>query len=173
MNYAVQYNALQRRYESLLADMQQVLGLLRRNRHRAALALLDSVLGGESGDEDESDRDESQAEAQTEADAEAPAPIVRPTVAFVGRSFRLGASEPVGDAPVGDAAVGDAAVGDAADGVLDGAAGDAADEASDSDELMKQPAVVAATARTCTCSLAAACGGTLSLQPSARTALTV
>ena len=89
MNYAVQYNALQRRYESLLADMQQVLGLLRRNRHRAALALLDSVLGGESGDEDESDRDESQAEAQTEADAAAP--IVQPTVAFVGRSFRLGA----------------------------------------------------------------------------------
>ena len=124
MNYAVQYNALQRRYESLLADMQQVLGLLRRNRHRAALALLDSVLGGESGDEDESD--ESQAEAQPEADA--PAPIVQPTVAFVGRSFRLGASEPVGDAAVGGAA------GAAADGASDGAAGDAADDASDSDD---------------------------------------
>ena len=124
MNYAVQYNALQRRYESLLADMQQVLGLLRRNRHRAALALLDSVLGGESGDESDH---ESQAGA--EAEAEAPAPIVRPT-AFVGRSFRLGASE-----PVGDAAVGDAAVGAAADGASDGdAAGDAADEASDSDD---------------------------------------
>ena len=116
MNYAVQYNALQRRYESLLADMQQVLGLLRRNRHRAALALLDSVLGGESGDESDH---ESQAEAQPEANAAAP--IVQPT-AFVGRSFRLGA-------PVDAAAVG-AAVGDAA---AVGAVGDAADETSDSD----------------------------------------
>ena len=123
MNYAVQYNALQRRYESLLADMQQVLGLLRRNRHRQALALLDSVLGGESSDESDH---ESHAEAQTEADAAAP--IVQPTVAFVGRSFRLGASEPVGDAAVGGAA------GAAADGASDGAAGDAADDASDSDD---------------------------------------
>ena len=110
MNYAVQYNALQRRYESLLADMQQVLGLLRRGRRRAALALLDSVLGGESGDESDH---ESQAEAQ--------APIVQPT-AFVGRSFHLGA-------PVDAAGVG-AAVGDAA---AVGAVGDAADETSDSD----------------------------------------
>ena len=61
MNYAVQYNALQRRYESLLADMRQVLGLLRRGRFRAALALLDSVLGDES---DTSGR-ESEADALT------------------------------------------------------------------------------------------------------------
>ena len=111
MNYAVQYNALQRRYESLLADMQQVLGLLRRGRNRAALALLDSVLGGESGDE---------SDHESQAGAEAEAPIVQPT-AFVGRSFRLGA-------PVDAAAVG-AAVGDAA---AVGAVG-AADETSDSD----------------------------------------
>ncbi len=125
MNYAVQYNALQRRYESLLADMQQVLGLLRRGRNRAALALLDSVLGGESGDESDH---ESQAGA--EAEAEAPAPIVRPT-AFVGRSFRLGARVDAADGAVG-AAVG--AVGDAAVGASGGdAVGDAADETSDSD----------------------------------------
>ena len=44
MDYAVQYPALQRRYESLLADMQQVHEMLRRGRHRQALALLDNVL---------------------------------------------------------------------------------------------------------------------------------
>ena len=116
MNYAVQYNALQRRYESLLADMQQVLGLLRRGRNRAALALLDSVLGGESGDESDH---ESQAGAEAEANAEAPdepmtvedlqaallsqvAAAAPAAPAFVGRSFRLddvpGAPEPVGAA---------------------------------------------------------------------------
>ena len=48
LNYAVQYPALQRRYESLLADMRQVHEMLRRGRHRQALALLNSVLGDES-----------------------------------------------------------------------------------------------------------------------------
>ena len=100
MDYAVQYSALQRRYESLLADMQQVLGLLRRGRNRAALALLDSVLGAES---DTSGR-ESEAEAPDEAPDEpitvedvqaalsqVPAdPAVAP---FVGRSFRLDAGD--------------------------------------------------------------------------------
>ena len=96
MNYAVQYNALQRRYESLLADMRQVLGLLRRGRFRAALALLDSVLGdssdtsGRTSDADASD--EAPAEPITVEDVEAallsqvPA---APAAAFVGRSFRL------------------------------------------------------------------------------------
>ena len=96
LNYAVQYSALQRRYESLLADMRQVLGLLRRGRNRAALALLDSVLGAES---DTSGRT-SDADAPGEVLAE---PITvedvtaallsqvpaAPAAAFVGRSFRL------------------------------------------------------------------------------------
>ena len=111
MNYAVQYNALQRRYESLLADMQQVLGLLRRGRFRAALALLDSVLGDES---DTSGR-ESEAEAPDEAPDEpitvedvqaallsqVPAEPAAAPATFVGRSFRLddepGAADDVSD----------------------------------------------------------------------------
>ena len=146
MNYAVQYNALQRRYESLLADLRQVLGLLRRRRTRAALSLLESVLDGDESDM--SGRAESEPEATDEPmtveDVQAallsqvspPAPPA--PVAFVGRCFRLddapGAQPP---APVGDAP--------------DSAASDA----------------------TCTCSLAVVCGWTLSLKPSARTALTV
>ena len=69
MNYAVQYNALQRRYESLLADMQQVLGLLRRRRIGPALSLLESVLG------DETESDAEDAEAAMVEDAEADQPI--------------------------------------------------------------------------------------------------
>ena len=89
MNYAVQYNALQRRYESLLADMQQVLGLLRRGRHRQALALLDSILG----DEPESDSEE--ADFAMEQNAEADQPEIAPSDAaagfapFVGPGHRL------------------------------------------------------------------------------------
>ena len=112
MNYAVQYNALQRRYESLLADMQQVLGLLRRRRIGPALSLLESVLGDES---DGSGRDESEAEATEEPMAvedvqaallsQVAAPAAPAPVSFVGRSFRLddvpGAPEPVGDAADG------------------------------------------------------------------------
>ena len=95
MDYAVQYPALQRRYESLLADMQQVHEMLRRGRHRQALALLNSVLGDES---DTSGRT-SDADAPGEVLAE---PITHEDVfaallsqvpaaaaAFVGRSFRL------------------------------------------------------------------------------------
>ena len=95
LNYALQYNALQRRYESLLADMRQVLGLLRRGRNRAALTLLDSVLGAES---DTSGR-ESEAEAPDEApdgitieDVQAAlsqVPAEPAAAPFVGRSFRL------------------------------------------------------------------------------------
>ena len=89
MDYAVQYSALQHRYESLLADMQQVLGLLRRGRNRAALALLDSVLGAES---DTSGR-ESEAEAPdgiTIEDVQAAlSPADLAAAPFVGRSFRL------------------------------------------------------------------------------------
>ena len=97
MNYAVQYNALQRRYESLLADVRQVLGLLRRRRTRVALSLLESVLDGEG---DMSGGDESEPEATDEPmtvdDVQAallsqvPAPPAPPApVAFVGRCFRL------------------------------------------------------------------------------------
>ena len=110
MNYAVQYNALQRRYESLLADVRQVLGLLRRRRTRAALSLLESVLDGDESDM--SGRAESEPEATNEPmtveDVQAallsqvPAPPA--PVAFVGRCFCLddapGAQPP---APVGDA----------------------------------------------------------------------
>ena len=95
MNYAVQYDALQRRYESLLADVRQVLWLLRRRRTRAALSLLESVLGDES---DMSGRDEPEAtdEPMTVEDVQAallsqvPAPAAPPApVAFVGRCFCL------------------------------------------------------------------------------------
>ena len=99
MNYAVQYNALQRRYESLLADMRQVLGLLRRGRNRAALALLDSVLGDESdtsGRESDADAsDEAPDEPITVEDVQAallsqvPAEPAAAPATFVGRSFRL------------------------------------------------------------------------------------
>ena len=92
MNYAVQYNALQRRYESLLADMQQVLGLLRRGRFRAALALLDSVLG----DETESDAEDAEAAMVEDAEADqpiqtAPSGAVAPAgfAPFVGPGHRL------------------------------------------------------------------------------------
>ena len=109
MNYAVQYNALQRRYESLLADMQQVLGLLRRRRIGPALLLLESVLGDES---DMSGRDESPEateEPMTVEDVQAALlsqvaapPVPSGPVAFVGCCFRLddapGAQPP---APVG------------------------------------------------------------------------
>ena len=122
MNYAVQYNALQRRYESLLADVRQVLGLLRRRRTRAALSLLESVLDGDESDM--SGRAESEPEATDEPmtvdDVQAallsqvPAPPAPPApVAFVGRCFRLddapGAQPPApvgGDAP--DSAASDA-----------------------------------------------------------------
>ena len=93
MDYAVQYSALQRRYESLLADMRQVLGMLRRGRVGAALALLDSVLGESDTSGRTSDAsDEAPAEPITVEDVEAallsqvPA---APAAAFVGRSFRL------------------------------------------------------------------------------------
>ena len=98
MDYAVQYSALQRRYESLLADMQQVHGLLRRGRHRQALALLDSVLGDASdtsGRTSESDApDEVLDEPMTVENVQAallsqvPAAAAAPAT-FVGRSFRL------------------------------------------------------------------------------------
>ena len=111
MNYAVQYNALQRRYESLLADVRQVLGLLRRRRTRAALSLLESVLDGDESDM--SGRDESPEateEPMTVEDVQAALlsqvaapPVPSGPVTFVGRSFRLddvpGAQPPVGDAP--------------------------------------------------------------------------
>ena len=111
MNYAVQYNALQRRYESLLADVRQVLGLLRRRRTRAALSLLESVLDGDESDMSGRAEPEATDEPMTVEDVHAallsqvPAPPAPPApVAFVGRSFRLddapGAQPP---APVGDA----------------------------------------------------------------------
>ena len=88
LNYAVQYSALQRRYESLLADMQQVHEMLRRGRHRQALALLDSVLNSSdsSGTSD--------AEAEPIAQEDVTAALLSlvpaaPAAAFVGRSFRL------------------------------------------------------------------------------------
>ena len=90
MDYAVQYSALQRRYESLLADMQQVLGLLRRGRNRAALALLDSVLGAES---DTSGRESEAPDAPdkpiTIEDVQSQVPADPAAAPFVGRSFRL------------------------------------------------------------------------------------
>ena len=91
MNYAVQYNALQRRYESLLADMQQVLGLLRRGRNRAALALLDSVLGAESDTSGrESEAPDEAPDGITIEDVQAALSPAEPAAApFVGRSFRL------------------------------------------------------------------------------------
>ena len=110
MNYAVQYNALQRRYESLLADMQQVLGLLRRRRIGPALSLLESVLGDESdGSGRESDAEATE-QPLTVEDVQAAllSQVAAPAApAFVGRSFRLddvpGAPEPVGDAADGAA----------------------------------------------------------------------
>ena len=100
MDYAVQYPALQRRYESLLADMQQVHEMLRRGRHRQALALLDSVLNSSdsSGTSD--------AEAEPIAQEDVTAALLSlvpaaPAAAFVGRSFRLddepGAADDVSD----------------------------------------------------------------------------
>ena len=84
----MQYPALQRRYESLLADMQQVHEMLRRGRHRQALALLDSVLNSSdsSGTSD--------AEAEPIAQEDVTAALLSlvpaaPAAAFVGRSFRL------------------------------------------------------------------------------------
>ena len=110
MNYAVQYNALQRRYESLLADMQQVLGLLRRRRTRAALSLLESALDGDESDM--SGRDESEPEANDEnmtvdvvqaallSQVSPPAPPL--PVAFVGRGFRLDDAPAASDAAASD-----------------------------------------------------------------------
>ena len=107
MNYAVQYNALQRRYESLLADLRQVVGLLRRRRTRAALSLLESALGGDESDM--SGRDESEPEANDEnmtvesvqaallSQVSPPAPPL--PVAFVGRGFRLDDAPADSDAP--------------------------------------------------------------------------
>ena len=113
MNYAVQYNALQRRYESLLADVRQVLGLLRRRRTRAALSLLESALDGVESDM--SGRDESEPEANDEnmtvesvqaallSQVSPPAPPA--PVAFVGRGFRLddAPASADSDAPASDA----------------------------------------------------------------------
>ena len=155
MNYAVQYNALQRRYESLLADLRQVLGLLRRRRTRAALSLLESVLDGDESDMSGRAEPEATDEPMTVEDVHAallsqvPAPPA--PVAFVGRCFCLD------DAPARSRL------------------------RLSVTRLIRQPqmprrsrcVVVAATARTCTCSLAVVCGWTLSLKPRARTALTV
>ena len=102
MNYAVQYNALQRRYESLIADLRQVVRLLRRRTNRAeavrrALSLLESILDG-ALDSDMSDSDASDSDAMTAAGAAdsllSQAQLPQPSgpsvpVAFVGRSFRL------------------------------------------------------------------------------------
>ena len=90
MDYAVQYPALQRRYESLLADMQQVHEMLRRGRHRQALALLDSVLGQSdtSGTSDASDEAEPITVEDVTAALLSQVPAA-PAAAFVGRSFRL------------------------------------------------------------------------------------
>ena len=104
MDYAVQYPALQRRYESLLADMQQVHEMLRRGRHRQALALLDSVLGQSdtSGTSDASDEvlDEPITVEDVTAALLSQVPAA-PAAAFVGRSFRLddvpGAADDVSD----------------------------------------------------------------------------
>ena len=91
MNYAVQYSALQRRYESLLADMRQVLGMLRRGRVGAALALLDSVLGesdtsGRTSDASDEAEPITVEDEQSALLSQVPA---APAAAFVGRSFRL------------------------------------------------------------------------------------
>ena len=104
MDYAVQYSALQRRYESLLADMQQVHELLRRGRHRQALALLDSVLDQSDTSGTSNASDEVLDEPITHEDvfaallSQVPA---APAAAFVGRSFRLddvpGAADDVSD----------------------------------------------------------------------------
>ena len=100
MDYAVQYPALQRRYESLLADMQQVHEMLRRGRHRQALALLDSVLN-QSDSSGTSD-----AEAEPIAQEDVTAALLSlvpglPAAAFVGRGYRLddepGAADDVSD----------------------------------------------------------------------------
>ena len=90
LNYAVQYSALQRRYESLLADMQQVHEMLRRGRHRQALALLDSVLNqsDSSGTSDASDEAEPITHEDVLAALLSQVPAA-PAAAFVGRSFRL------------------------------------------------------------------------------------
>ena len=94
MDYAVQYSALQRRYESLLADMRQVLGMLRRGRHRQALTLLDSVLGDASDTSGRTSDASDEAEPITVEDvqfallSQVPAAAAAPAT-FVGRSFRL------------------------------------------------------------------------------------
>ena len=85
MNYAVQYNALQRRYESLLADMRQVLGLLRRGRFRAALAQLDSILG----DEPESDSEDAMEQEADQPIEIAPSDAAAGFAPFVGPAHRL------------------------------------------------------------------------------------
>ena len=93
MDYAVQYPALQRRYESLLADMQQVHEMLRRGRHRQALALLDSVLGqsdtsGRTSDASDEVLDEPMTVEDVTAALLSQVPAA-PAAAFVGRRFRL------------------------------------------------------------------------------------
>ena len=86
MDYAVQYPALQRRYESLLADMQQVHEMLRRGRHRQALALLDSVLNSS----DSSGTSDAEAEPIAQEDVTAALlSLVPGPAAFVGRAYRL------------------------------------------------------------------------------------
>ena len=86
MDYAVQYPALQRRYESLLADMQQVHEMLRRGRHRQALALLDSVLNLS----DSSGTSDAEAEPIAQEDVTAALlSLVPGPAAFVGRAYRL------------------------------------------------------------------------------------
>ena len=93
LNYAVQYSALQRRYESLLADMRQVLRMLRRGRVGAALALLDSVLGqsdtsGRTSDASDEVLDEPMTHEDVTAALLSQVPAA-PAAAFVGRRFRL------------------------------------------------------------------------------------
>ena len=100
MDYAVQYPALQRRYESLLADMQQVHEMLRRGRHRQALALLDSVLN--SSDSSGTSDAEAEPIAQEDVTAALLSPVpAAPAAAFVGRGYRLddepGAADDVSD----------------------------------------------------------------------------
>ena len=92
LNYAVQYPALQRRYESLLADMRRVHDMLRRGRHRQALALLNNVLdqSDTSGTSDADAPDEVLDEPITHEDVLAALLSQVPGLpAFVGRRYRL------------------------------------------------------------------------------------
>ena len=85
MNYAVQYNALIRRYETLIDGLREVLRLLRRGRSGRARALLESVV--DSG----SDRDDSSSEGSD--DVERPAAV--DAIADLGRSLLQQMRQPV------------------------------------------------------------------------------